>query len=57
MLIRDSFKSIILVLCLLLLGGCSAMKSFSRTLGFREIYTEIMIEAEPEEVEIAEVIR
>ena len=26
------------------------MKSFSRTLGFHEVYTEIMIEAEPEEV-------
>ena len=41
------------VLCLALaavLSGCAAMKSVSKSLGHTEVFTEIMIEATPEEV-------
>ena len=35
---------------LIFLSGCNAMKSVSKSLGYHEVYTEIMIEAEPAEV-------
>ena len=41
------------LLCLALaavLSGCAAMKSVSKSLGHTEVFTEIMIEATPEEV-------
>ena len=44
-------KNIALVISsLIFLSSCNAMKSVSKSLGHHEVYTEIMIEAEPAEV-------
>ena len=47
---RSPHYFIISFLSLVLLTGCGSMKSVSKSLGHTEVYTEIFIEAEPEEV-------
>ena len=41
---------ILIGLSLFALAGCNAMYSFSKSLGHREVYTELFIPAEPEEI-------
>jgi len=48
---HKSFRtSALLLVAGLALGGCSAMKSISKAFGHKDVYTEIFIEAAPEEV-------
>ena len=43
-------KVLIAITAMLVLSGCSAMRSVSKSLGHKEVFTEIFIEATPEEV-------
>ena len=43
-------RGMFLVLAMLMLSGCGAMKSVSKALGHKAVFTEIFIEASPEEV-------
>ena len=41
---------VIISLSLFVLAGCNAMNSFSKALGYKGVYTDLFIPAEPEEI-------
>lgn len=43
-------RIILVAVSLVILTGCSGMKSVSKALGHKAVYTELFIEAEPEEI-------
>ena len=43
-------RCILLVAAMLMLSACGAMKSVSKSLGHKSVFTEILIEASPDEV-------
>ena len=43
-------RGILLVAAMMMFSGCSTMKSISKSLGHKDVFTEIFIEASPEEV-------
>ena len=44
------YLSLSILLSLFMLTGCTSMDNFSKKLGYSKVYTEIIIQAEPEEV-------
>lgn len=50
MTIPKTLKTGIMLVIVAVLSGCGAMKSVSKTLGHKQVFTEIFIEATPEEV-------
>ena len=47
---KTFIRSFVILLGVTLLTGCSGMKSVSKALGHKDVYTELFIEAEPEEI-------
>jgi hypothetical protein len=49
-MLRKIFLFLSILLSLFMLTGCTLMDNFSKKLGYSKVFTEIVIQAEPEEV-------